>query len=193
MKLNARHVIIFLLLILLSVAFAFGFDAAATAVERRQYPQPKELADSVKQASQEHGIPEAILWATLCTGSDFASNHVSDSGEIGLMQLTPAQFDFICTELWGKEPMDAGMLYDPDTNLQAGSAYLSYLYTRYGVWEQVFAAYASDTETVNAWLSDPAYVSPQGVLKDIPDARVAAYVKDMTQAVELYTKLYYQS
>ncbi|MBQ7346560.1 MAG: transglycosylase SLT domain-containing protein [Clostridia bacterium] len=191
MRLTVWRAVAFLLLIALSVGFGFGFDAIATAVERHQYPLEEALVSSVQQASEEYGIPEPILWATLCTGSGFASNHVSEDGAIGLMQLTPARFDYICTALWSKEPMDTGMLYDPATNLSAGCAYLSYLYARYGVWEQVFAAYIAGTEDVDRWLSDPTYLSEQGVLQNIPDSKVAAYVENMTEAVAQYTKLYY--
>ena len=193
MKLTVWRVTAFFLLIALSIGFGFGFDAAMTAVERKQYPMEASLAESVRRESEQYGIPETVLWATLQVGSGFASNHVSETGEIGLMQLTPVQFDFVCTEIWGKETMETGMLYDPATNLSAGSAYLSYLYSRYGVWEQVFAAYASTPETVDAWLKNPDCVSAQGVLQNIPDKQVDSYVCSVKEAVAQYTKLYYHS
>lgn len=193
MRITVWRVVAFFLLIAVSVGFGFGFDAAATAIEKHNHPRPEALTDAVHQNAESYGIPEAVLWATLKVGSNFTSNAVSDSGEIGLMQLTPARFTFICTELHGTEAQDAGMLYDPATNLRAGSAYLSYLYGRYGVWEHVYAAYRAGTETVDAWLADPERVSAQGVLTDIPDNAVASYVKNMKKAVETYTTLYYET
>ncbi|MBR3893836.1 MAG: lytic transglycosylase domain-containing protein [Clostridia bacterium] len=193
MKITFWRVTAFFLLIALSIGFGFAFDAAMTAIERKNYPIEDSLAVAVRRESEQYGIPEAILWATMHTGSGFASNHVSSAGAIGLMQLTPAQFDFICTEVFEKEKMDAGMLYDPATNLSAGSAYLSYLYTRYGVWEQVFAAYVAGTDTVDEWLKNPDCISPQGVLQNIPDKSVSAYVKSVKTAIDQYTKLYYHS
>ncbi len=193
MKITVWRVVAFFLLIALSIGFGFGFDATVTAIERKQYPMEESLVESVRAESLQYGIPETVLWAVLHTGSGFASNYVSDAGEIGLMQLTPAQFDFVCTEIRGGERMDAGMLYDPATNLSAGSAYLSYLYSRYGVWEQVFAAYATSPETVDEWLKDPDRLSEQGVLQNIPDERVEDYVKTVNKAIDQYTKLYYHS
>lgn len=193
MKITIWRVVAFLLLVALSIGFGFGFDAAMTALERGRYPLENSLADAVKQKSEQYGIPETVLWATLCTGSGFASNHVSENGAIGLMQLTPVQFEFIYTDLWAKEAPEAGLLYDPATNLEAGSAYLSYLYSRYGVWEQVFAAYVVGTDTVDEWLKDPNCLSAQGVLQNIPDKRVAAYVASVNEAIDQYTKLYYHS
>ncbi len=191
MRITAWRVVAFLLLIALSVGFGFGFDAIATAVEKSNHPRPEALTWEIEQNAETYGIPEHILWATVKVNSDFVSNAVEMSGEIGLCQLTPAQFSFICTDLLGTEAMDAGMLYDPATNLRAGSVYLSYLYDRYGVWDHAFAAYRAGTETVDAWLADPALVSEQGVLKDIPDAKTAAFVSSMKQAVDSYAKLYY--
>lgn len=193
MKITIWRVVAFLLLIALSIGFGFGFDAAMTAIEKKQYPLEDSLTGAVKQKSEQYGIPETVLWATLHTGSGFASNYVSENGAIGLMQLTPAQFEFIYTSLWEKEAPDAGLLYDPTTNLDAGSAYLSYLYSRYGVWEQVFAAYVAGTDTVDAWLKDPNCLSAQGVLQNIPDKRVDAYVASVNEAIDQYTKLYYHS
>ena len=193
MKLTVWRVLAFFLLIALSVGFGFGFDAAATAIERHRYPTDAPLAASVTENAKTYGVPEPILWATVKCGSDFASNALSEDGRIGLTQLTPSQFSFICTELWEEDARDAGMLYDPATNLEAGSAYLSYLFARYGVWEHAFAAYFAGCDAVDAWLSEPERLNAQGVLTDIPDTATARYVKNLHKTAEMYTKLYYQS
>ena len=193
MRINSRHIAILALLILLSIGFGFAFDAIATAVDRHSYPLVESLAEQVAQESERHGIEEPILWAVLCTSGGFVSNTVSEDGRIGLMQLSPEIFSFICTELWRGEAKDAGMLYDPTTNLSAGCAYLAYLYTYYGVWEHAHAAYFAGVETVNAWLEDPENLTAQGVLESIPDEKTAAYVEEVTKAADHYRQLYYQS
>ena len=191
MKFNLRHVLAFLLLIAASVGFGFGFDAVATAIEKSNHPRPEALTTSVKQNAQEFGLPETVVWATIQNGSDFASNAVSEDGRIGLMQISPEQFAFICTELWETEEKDTGLLYDPDTNLRAGCAWLSYLYNRYGIWDHVFAAYREGTQTVDAWLRDPEKLSEQGVLINIPNQNTANYVKEAVEAMQTYNDLYY--
>lgn len=192
MKLNVWRVTAFLLLIALSVAFGFAYDAITTAVERQKHPRPTELSALVQDASEQYGIPEAIVWATVKENSDFASNAVSQNGRIGLMQLTPEQFAFISQEVLGKETPDVGLLYSPETNLNCGVAWLSYLYEHYGVWDLVFAAYHAGTDTVDAWLTSPKYTDENGVLTEIPDKTAASYVKSMNKAVDLYRKLYYE-
>ncbi len=192
MKITLRRVLIFLLLIALSIGFGFAWDATATAIERHRYPLQEEFSLKISQYAEQYGIPEPVLWAVVRNNSQFASNAVADNGAVGLTQLTPQRFEWICLNLLDGTPMDQGMLFDPDTNLTAGCAYVSYLYDRYGVWEHVFAAYHTDLQTVDALLSDAQNLSEQGVLKTYPNPATEDYVNDMKIAVEFYSQLYYQ-
>lgn len=193
MKITLHRVVAFFLLIALSIGFGFAWDAAATAIERHRYPIRQELSQKISQCAEQYGIPEPVLWATVRNNSRFASNAVSEYGAVGLMQLTPKRFEWICLNLLDGEAMDAGMLFDPDTNLSAGCTYVSYLYDRYGVWDHVFAAYHNGTEVVDAYLSDPQNLSEQGVLQKYPDRATADYVDDMRTAVTFYSQLYYET
>ncbi len=193
MKWNIYRLIAFLLLIALSIGFGFAYDGIATAIERKQYPLDAATETFIEESAARHSIPEPILFATVRTQSRFVSNAVSDDGRIGLTQLDPELFAFICTELLGKEQTESGMLYDPATNIEAGAAYLSYLYEKYGVWDTVYAAYVAGTDAVDTWLANEELVTPQGTLASIPDPDAARYVKDMRRAVELYYELYYET
>ena len=191
MKFNARSLAIIAAILVLSIGFGFAFDGIATAIEKNQYPLSQRYADDIRSVSAKYGIPEVILWATVRTQSGFSSNLEGADGGIGLMQLTPAEFAMIQTEILGETPEDAGRLYDPQKNLQCGAAYLSYLYQRYGVWETVFAAFDAGAEAVDAWLANPEYTDELGTLTSIPDASTARFVKEVTKARELYIKLYF--
>lgn len=191
MKLNARSLAIIAAILALSIGFGFAFDGIATAIEKNQYPLSPRYANDIREVAAKYGIPEVILWATVRTESGFASNLEGKDGGIGLMQLTPAEFTMIQTEILGEAPEDAGRLYDPQKNLTCGAAYLSHLYERYGVWETVFAAFDAGTEAVDAWLSNPEYASEFGTLASIPNAKTARYVRDVEKARELYIKLYF--
>lgn len=191
MKFNAKSFAIIAAILALSIAFGFAFDGVATAIEKKQYPLSPRYEDDIRETSKRYGIPEVILWATVCTESGFSSNLEGKNGGIGLMQLTPAEFTMIQTDILKEAPEDKGRLYDPQKNLQCGAAYLSHLYQRYGVWETVFAAFDAGTESVDAWLSTPEYVDELGMLKNIPDASTARFVKDVMKARELYIKLYF--
>lgn len=191
MKLNARSFAIIAALLALSIGFGFAFDGIATAIEKKQYPLTERYADEIRDVAEQYGIPEVVLWAIVRTESGFTSNLEGKDGGIGLMQLTPDEFAMIQTDILQKEPEDAGLLYDPAKNLASGAAYLSFLYQRYGVWETVFAAFDAGTDEVDAWLADPECVGELGTLENIPDAKTARFVRDVTKARELYAKLYF--
>lgn len=191
MKLNARSFAIVAAILVLSIGFGFAFDGIATAIEKNRYPLSERYADDIRAVASEYGVPEVIIWATVRTESRFTSNLEGDDGGIGLMQLTPEEFAMIQTDILRVTPEDKGLLYDPQKNLQCGTAYLSYLYQRYGVWETVFAAFDAGTASVDAWLANPEYVTELGTLKNIPDKQTARFVRDVMKARELYIKLYF--
>ena len=190
MKITLQRLLAFLALIALSVGFGFGFDAVATAIEKKNHPRPESISAYISANARQFGIPEPILWATVCQSSNFASNALGEDGAIGLMQITPERYLEIC-ELLGEEPLDSGILYDPETNLRLGTAYLSHLYRRYGVWDTVFAAYFAGTEATEAWLADEETVTPMGTLQNLP-RETERFVKEMNDSVALYGKLYYE-
>ncbi len=190
MKLNIRHILILCLILLLSVGFGFGYDAIATSVERRSHPQPAAYSESISQVAAEFAVPEAIIWATVRNCSDFQSNAVSGEA-LGLMQLTPARMESVCKTVLHTEPPEPGLLYDPATNLRLGTAYLSHLYRKYGMWEPVYAAFYAGEELTDRWVADPDCLNGQGRLTKIPDRSTAAFVSRMKKAAEMYTELYY--
>ena len=191
MKLNARSFAIIAAILALSIGFGFAFDGIATAIEKKQYPLSPRYADDIREAAEEYGIPEVVLWAIVRTESGFASNLEGKDGGIGLMQLTPETFAMIQTNILKEPPEDKGRLYDPEKNLACGAAYLSFLYQRYGVWETVFAAFDAGTDAVDAWLANPEYVSELGTLENIPNTATAHFVREVSKARELYIKLYF--
>ena len=191
MKLNARSFTIIAAILALSIGFGFAFDGIATAIEKKQYPLSPRYADDIREAAEEYGIPEVVLWAIVRTESGFASNLEGKDGGIGLMQLTPETFAMIQTNILKETPEDKGRLYDPEKNLACGAAYLSFLYQRYGVWETVFAAFDAGTDAVDAWLANPEYVSELGTLENIPNTATAHFVREVSKARELYIKLYF--
>ncbi len=190
MRLTLQRTVILLILLGLSVGFGFAFDAIAAAVEQNAHPRPEALADAVAENAEQNALPEAILWAMMKCESNFQSN--AKNGErVGLLQLTPETFSMIQTEILGLEEPNTGLLYDPETNLRSGAAYLSHLYRRYGVWETVFAAWRAGESTVDAWLRDPQYTSDGGRLQSIPDAETRAFVEGAARTFAMYTALYY--
>jgi len=191
MKLTSKRLLILFLTILLSVGFGFGYDAVATAIERHRHPIPERYGALIEQQAEAFGVPPAIILAVVNSESGFVSNTVSEDGEIGLMQISPDLLKKVYANVLHEEAPDAGILYDPKTNLRVGTAHLAHLYETYGVWEIVYTAWHAGGDTVDIWLTDQTYLDKEGRLKNIPDKSTEKFVSLVKKQAKMYTKLYF--
>ena len=190
MKLTAKRLLIFVLIALLSVSFGFGYDAAATAIEKHRYPQPQRFSALVYEQAEAFGVPSNVIFSVILCESDFVSDALSEDGAVGLMQITPKQMEAVYTEILHEPIPDAGILYDPKTNLRVGVARLSHLYQIYGVWDTVYAAWHAGEAAVDNWLLDESCLNEQGQLTNIPKRETAKFVSRAKKSAEMYSKLY---
>lgn len=178
---------VILVILALSIVAGFLYQTIWDAIDRMRYPQ--DYSEYVTKYATEYGVPEYIVYAVIKVESDFASNALSSAGAVGLMQMTPDTFDWVSMLM--KRTADAGMLYDPETNIEYGTYLLSYLYMRYNRWDTVFAAYNAGMSRVDGWLNDPAIANEDGHLVDIPIRETDKYVDRVNDAIEVYRRLYY--
>ncbi len=175
-----------ILIIGLSVLVGFFAQFIKNAYDRAEHP--REYSELVSQYSEEYRVPEAIVYSVIKCESSFDSAALSSSGAIGLMQIMPSTFEYLC-EKKGTS-YESGMLYDPKTNIEYGVYYLSMLYQRFGIWENVFAAYNAGPSRADGWIKE-GRVSESGRLVDIPLPETATYVERVTKAIQKYETLYY--
>ncbi len=180
-----RFVIGVVLLAVLMVGLIY--EAAQFAIRKASYP--RDFSEYVAASAEEFDIPEAVIYATIKTESDFDDDAVSVAGAVGLMQLMPATYRWISDDMLG-EHLDDVMISDPATNIRYGSYMLSWLYGIYGNWDNAFAAYNAGVGNVNSWLKDPRY-SFAGHLTNIPFEETRNYVRRQQKNVRTYEKLYY--
>lgn len=90
----------------------------------------EKFSDSVNAHAQEHNIPKELVYAVIETESAFNPRARSPTPAFGLMQLVPKTgardaYKF----LYSKDKIvKERYLYDPDNNIQLGTAYLHLLY-----------------------------------------------------------------
>nr|MCR5353133.1 lytic transglycosylase domain-containing protein [Clostridiales bacterium] len=154
---------------------------------KKTHPLPYN--ETVKKYSAVYAVPEEIIYAVINTESEFKSDAVSKKGAIGLMQIMPETFEWLCSKN-SEEDASAELLYNPEVNIKYGTYYLSLLYSEYGVWETVYAAYNAGRSTVNAWLSDTRY-NNNGKLVNIPYPETAKYTEKVSKSAAIYKKLYF--
>ena len=181
-----RHVIAVLIILLIAVMIGFAFDGSMTLVERMTHPTT--YSTMVEKYAARYDIPVSTVYAVIKCESGFDAAAVSDAGAIGLMQLMPSTFEWLCS-LTG-DSYEPALLYDPDTNIRYGTYLLSILYTKYGRWDTAYAAYNAGMGNVNKWLDDPEYQDGNGGLASIPFKETREFVSRVTEARTVYERLY---
>ena len=149
---------------------------------------PIKYSEFVTKYSAQYNVPEPIVYAVIKTESSFRPDAKSSKGAIGLMQITPVTFEWLCAKT-GEEP-NPSLLYDPETNIRYGTYYLSLLYSEFQVWDTVYAAYNAGRGRVNEWLSTPEY-NNRGRLKNIPFKETAKYVEKVVKKAQIYEEMYF--
>ncbi len=192
-KKAANTSLIIIAVLLVSVIFGFIFQKVYDGIERKEYPL--EYKDFVEKYSYEYGVQKSVIYAVIKCESDFDSSLLSPDGKIGLMQVEPETLDRYKEEL--HDSYDTGMLYDPETNIKYGTYKLSKMYLRLGTWRSVFAALASDEDTVAIWLENEEYAEISDKAKpklvNIPDKEVKKSTGKYEEVSEKYNYLYFNN
>ena len=184
---NPPRGVMIALIAVMAIGLGFLADFVITCFEKSAYP--REYAEYVTVYAEKYGVPEELVYAVIRTESDFESGAVSGAGAVGLMQLMPSTFKWLTDDMLF-EHLESGMLYDPETNIRYGTYCLSYLYDRYGRWDLAIAAYNGGLGNVDEWLEDDRYADGEGGLKRIPFKETRQFVSRVTEAWEMYERLY---
>ena len=141
----------------------------AILVERfreQGYDVTPELAQTIANAAERHGIAREVAFGLVRTESGFSNKATSRVGAIGLSQLMPR------TAAWVKPGTTVRALRDPAQNVDVGFAYLRKLIDRYeGDVPMALLAYNRGPGTVDRIVAkggnpDNGYAS--AVLRDAP-------------------------
>ena len=171
------------LLLLLASLFFLIFTCGQASQKRRE----RAVLPLVSAAAEEFDVPAAMILSVIRAESDFHPDAISRAGAMGLMQLMPQTFAWICEEL--QEPHDPQGITDPLLNIRFGTYYLSYLHKKFGSWRVALAAYNAGEGRVGEWLTDPA-LKRDGTLRHIPYPETAAYVKKTLEYYVDYLESY---
>ncbi len=109
--------------------WSVSFDLVKNHQALREY----KYAHLVKKYSQKYDIDESLIYAVMKTESSFNPYAVSHANAYGLMQVVPATAG---RDVFEKVKQRSGepsrqFLFDPENNIDIGTAYLHILKTRY--------------------------------------------------------------
>lgn len=179
-----KKIITVIAIFAVSLFIGFSWSKIEDFVTVRFYPV--KYYDIVEKYSQEYSVPPEIILGVIRAESSFVADAVSYKGAVGLMQLMPSTYEWLSTKI--NEEANESFLYDPNVNIKYGTYYLSYLYSRFGVWETVYAAYNAGDTRVKTWLEDEKY-GLDGRLINIPFEETATYVEKVKKNVKIYKEL----
>ena len=179
-----RKTVAIVAILALSVLIGLSWTGIEKAVTKQTHPF--KYREIVETYSAQYGVPQEILYAVIRTESGFVPDAVSPSGAVGLMQLLPSTYEWLCTKTG--EEYNLSTLYDPDVNIRYGAYLLSYFYAKFGVWETVYAAYNAGDSRVREWLEDPRY-GLDGRLIEIPYEETRNYVAKVSDNAAAYAQI----
>ena len=147
---------------------------------------PLKYTEYVEKYSKLYGVSEHIIYATILCESGFDAGAVSNKSAVGLMQITPDTFEWLCTKTGeDSEKLD---ITDPETNIKYGTFFLSMLYEESGNAKVAHAAYNAGRGRIKEWMKNSEYFK-DGELYYIPFAETRNYVERIRIATEKYANI----
>ena len=171
-----KKIIIFAVVLILATVLAYTVLTSLFPLGYREY---------VEKYSDMYGADRATVYAVIKAESNFEPTAASHKGAVGLMQITSGTGEW-CADKMGLNEYTATDLSDPETNINMGVWYLSYLKEETGSTELAVMAYNAGIGRVNKWIEE-GKVSASGVDADaIPYPETSKYLKK----VRIFTKVY---
>ncbi|WP_178861621.1 transglycosylase SLT domain-containing protein [Thiomicrorhabdus cannonii] len=152
-----------------------------------RFPTPHK--EPVMQSAEKHGVDPAWVYGVIRRESAFAADVRSSAGAIGLMQLMPQTARYIGQKLGFKKNRYTE-LTEPNSNIELGSAYLSYLYKKYdGNRVLATAAYNAGPQRVDSWIPKDGALPADQWIDSIPFSETRAYVKAVLEYSTIFKSL----
>jgi soluble lytic murein transglycosylase-like protein len=119
----------------------------------------KPYHNMVVNASLRHGVPPSLIHAVIQKESGYNPKARSSRNARGLMQVTPSTARFVGA--------NAHALFDPQTNIHAGTAYLKYLMRIHVTFDEVLAAYNAGPGNVRKYNGVPPFSETRRYVRDV--------------------------
>lgn len=146
---------------------------------------PIHHAETIQREAQRNRIDPAWVAAEIRAESVFDPRARSSANAMGLMQVLPATGASVAQRI-GQPWRGAESLYDPDTNIILGTAYLRQLTDKYGKPYEVMAGYNAGPAPLNRWKSQRPGMDPDFWIETISYKETREYVARILAFSVLY-------
>lgn len=181
-----KKILNFIFVIIAAFVIISALKASYNLIMHAVYPV--RYYEYIEKYSRKYDLDKYLVMGVIKAESNYI--HDAHSGVArGLMQLTEE------TARWVSEKINIDFstddIEDPETNIQMGCYYLSYLISHYnGNINVALAAYNAGMGNVSKWLSDSEYSTDGINLSYIPFAETREYIKKVNNYTEKYKKIY---
>jgi soluble lytic murein transglycosylase len=155
---------------------------------------PQGYWDSIIAYARKYGTDPYFVASIIHAESQFHAEALSPAGARGVMQVMPA------TGQWAAQTIrlsgfDRDKLFDPDTSINIGTWYLSFLLKRFrGDPLLVAAAYNAGPDAVAGWLGKNGNgAERETFVESIPFSETRGYVKKVMRNYAEYLRIYGRS
>ncbi|MBQ9920737.1 MAG: lytic transglycosylase domain-containing protein [Clostridia bacterium] len=174
------------LLVIAAVSYFAITEYVKRNIEYENIRYPLKYTHEVEKYSELYDVKQEIIYATILCESGFDAEAVSGKSAVGLMQLTPDTFEWLCTKTG--EDSDKLDISDPETNIKYGTFFLSMLYEEFGDAKIAHAAYNAGRGRIKEWMKSSEYFK-DGELYYIPFSETRNYVEKIRVATEKYANI----
>lgn len=131
----------------------------------------------IRRHATANGLDPAWVAAEIRAESTFNPNARSPANALGLMQVIPSTGQAVANRLGLSQYTGADSLYDPETNIRIGTAYLRELKEKYGNKPYVvLAAYNAGPTPTGRWLTQRGDFDPDIWIETISYKETRDYV-----------------
>ncbi len=149
---------------------------------------PVNYAERIDDAAARHNVDPHLVAAVIKCESGWNENAQSRAGAVGLMQVMPDTAKSVSeTGAVDTKKYSPSNLTDPATNIEYGSALLSYLQENLSTTNEVIAAYNAGLSTVQGWLANS---DTNNVVDEITYPETRHYVERVNEALRQYQQYY---
>lgn len=139
---------------------------------------PMKYKDEIESICNRYGVPQSLVRGVIKAESGYNELAESRAGAKGLMQLMPSTAEWMAQKVGS--PSLAEELFEPENNIELGTAYLKYLLGKYTL-RDALAAYNAGEGNLLKWQSEGR--------EDYAFKETRDYVKRVLRNKKIYEKL----
>ena len=182
-----KKLIIIIIIIALALAI-YKYSKLDEVILKMIYPI--KYSNYVETYSEKYDVDKYFIYAMIKAESNFNERALSNSKAIGLMQiLEDTAFEMA-------EDVDLGELteeelYNPDTNINLGVKYFSYLLKQFdNNYNLAIIAYNAGIGNVQKWIEQGIIQEDGSDLENVPFKETNNYVRKILNNYKMYEKIY---